>query len=61
MKQLINFLIGFVAGFTLVLKILSKKKKDERIINEPPEINPFPSEGRLIEVLKKFNEIKQKI
>ncbi|HHG74865.1 MAG TPA: hypothetical protein ENK22_07445 [Persephonella sp.] len=59
MKDFIKFAIGFTAGFIAVYKYLSKK--EEKVISDPPEISPFQSNGKILEVLKKFNEIKQNI
>jgi len=59
MKDLIKFVVGFTAGFIAVYKYLSKK--DEKVILDSPEVNPFQSNGKMLEVLKKFNEIKQNI
>ncbi|WP_457626235.1 hypothetical protein [Persephonella sp.] len=59
MREFIKFAVGFTAGFVVVYRLLSKKEK-EKIIT-PPEIKPFESSGKMLEVLKKFNEIKQNI
>ncbi|WP_293444892.1 hypothetical protein [Persephonella sp.] len=59
MRDFIKFAIGFTAGFVAVYKYLSKK--EEKVISNPPEVKPFQSNGRMLEVLKKFNEIKQNI
>ncbi|NPA17021.1 hypothetical protein [Persephonella sp.] len=65
MKDLIRFLIGFIVGFAAVYRFLSRKeekqKNEETIIEEPPQFNPYESSGKLLEVLKRFNEMKQKI
>ena len=59
MREFIKFVIGFAAGFIVVYKYLSKK--EEKIISSPPEMKPFQSGGKMLEVLKKFNEMKQNI
>ncbi len=59
MKDFIKFAIGFTAGFIAVYKYLSKR--EEKVISNPPEIRPFHSNGKMLEVLKKFNEMKQSI
>jgi len=62
MKELIRFLIGFAVGFGAVYRFLSKKEeKEETLIEEPPQFNPYQSNGKLLEVLKRFNEMKQNI
>ena len=59
MRELIKFAIGFAVGFIAVYKYFSKK--EEKVISNLDEINPFQSNGKMFEVLKKFNEMKQNI
>lgn len=57
MKDIIKFLIAFGASFAIFYKLFSKKEENEKEI----EIKPFKSDAKLVDVLKKFNEIKQNI
>ena len=59
MRDFIKFAVGLTAGFIAVYKYFSKK--EEKVISNPPEIKPFQSNGKMLEVLKKFNEMKQSI
>lgn len=59
MRDLIKFFIGFVAGFIAVYRLLSKK--EEETDKSPPQLEAFSGDGRIIDVLKKFNEIKKNI
>jgi len=62
MREIIGFICGFGMGFAVAYGFFkSKQKKEEKTIKEPPEITPFESSGRMVEILKKFNEMKQKI
>ncbi|WP_457639253.1 hypothetical protein [Persephonella sp.] len=66
MREIIRFLIGFAVGFAVVYKLLTKGRKEKDVemeldINEPPEFNPFESSGKLFEILKRFNEMKNKV
>ena len=59
MKDLIKFFIGFVAGFVTVYRVLDKKNNKSE--ETPPQLEAFSGDGRIIEVLKKFKEIKKNI
>ncbi|MBK3332557.1 hypothetical protein GWK41_05715 [Persephonella atlantica] len=59
MRDLIKFFIGFVAGFIAVYRLLSKK--EEETDKSQPQLEAFSGDGRIIDVLKKFNEIKKNI
>ncbi len=59
MRDLIKFLIGFLAGFIAVYRILDRKNSKSE--ETPPQLEAFSGDGRIIDVLKKFNEIKKNI
>ncbi|WP_029521371.1 hypothetical protein [Persephonella sp. IF05-L8] len=63
MRDLAAFILAAAASFAFFYRLFSKKKQDTKQIDieQPEELKPFAPSGKMVEVLKRFNEMKQKI